>query len=156
VQVSEGERPIEDYSRDELLALVRWLGRPFRPRGVDGVSVWHAVDKLRPLAGEIPMLQVVIDYLDPPLDEVDGVRGWWRYCQLCEKIFFHADGDSLCVDCKPNTAVFHCYTGWSQAGFSSHTPRELTVFVRRDDGAVRMAEAFRDLARYADAAAAPR
>lgn len=148
---------LEEMSREDLLALVRWHERRLRAsRKPTTLELWKALDALRPLAGAVPHLQTVLDYLDDPLEVVDGERGYWFVCVLCkqEKFATAATDSLLCVTCASRAARMHCHLGWdARAAFLSHTPAELNVFVERGPAAAALAEYLENLARYARNAA---
>lgn len=144
-------RQPEDLTKDELIALVKRMMLQRRPHEKDSLTVWEAVSHLRSLADTIPMLKVVIDYLEPPITEENGERGVWQRCLMCEKRFFYTRGlksYDLCIGCSKDAGRYQVSLGWGeQAAFMQYTPRDMTLYARPAARAA-IANHFRHLADY--------
>lgn len=126
---------LDDLSRDELLALLfklRLAGR--RAQRGDSVQIWKAVSSLRSLESAIPMLKVALDYLDPPLEEREGKRGWSELCPMCGGGFFYSldrsGGGPLCLACK-DAECHMLHLGWDKSScVVADSPQELSIYTK--------------------------
>lgn len=127
---------LDDLSRDELLALLfklRLAGR--RAQRGDSVQLWKAVASLRSLEDAIPMLKVVLDYLDPPLEEYEGKRGWRELCPMCGSRFFYSldsvGGGPLCLACHQDAQCHNMHLGWDKSScVVSQSPQVLSLYTK--------------------------
>ncbi len=143
---------LEDLPKAALVRMAE--GARVGSRGRQRFQVWEACVRLRDLRDAIPMVKVLLDYLEPPRETHDGKSGWWHECLVCGADYFYSAGahGMLCPRCA-GARYYEIHLGFDRkAGALAWGPERLGLYVL--PGAESdVAQHLRDVAAYLDGGA---